>query len=67
LVLVDLLLHLGHLLLIEKFVDWTFSVRPVTDEEAEFVHDLCLLLYDFVTELYNHSVRLDVIEESVWD
>lgn len=60
-------MHFGHLLLIEKFVDWTFSVGPVTDKQAEFVHDLCLLLYDFVAQLYNHSIRLDIIKEGIWN
>jgi hypothetical protein len=67
LVLVNLLLHLGHFLLVEELVNWALSVGPVTDEEAELVHDLRLLLDDLVTELHDHSVRLDVIKEREWN
>jgi hypothetical protein len=63
LILINLFLHFSHFCLIEKFVDGTFFVCPVTDDQAELVHDLVLLCYNLVTQLHNHFVGLDVVEE----
>lgn len=64
--LVDLLLHLGHFILVEEIL-LLLVLDPGADQELKLVHDLSLLLDNLVTELNDHPVGFDVVEERVRD
>jgi hypothetical protein len=66
LTLVNLLLELGHLVLVEESLELT-SLGPASNKEVELLDDLSFALDDLIMKLRDHFVLHDVIEECVRD
>lgn len=66
LTLVNLLLKLGHLVLVEESFELA-SLGPSSNEEVELFDQLSFALDDLIMELGDHFVLHDVVEEGVGD
>lgn len=66
LTLVNLLLELGHFVLVEESFELT-SLGPSSNEEVELFNELSFALNDLIMELRDHFVLHDIIKECVRD
>lgn len=64
LTLVNLLLELGHFVLVEESFELT-SLGPASNKEVELFNDLSFALDDLIMELGDHFVLHDIIKECV--